>query len=181
MVTTKTPPPAPPAKPTLSIGELSVACGLEPALLRAWEHRYGWPKPHRTASGYRVYEHALIEPLIRVRKLLAGGATPRQLLTPDGPDLPPLVEEPESIHLNLSKVPEPPSDEARRIRARLIAAIEARDAGTVRACCAELPRMHPRDRDLTIRRVLDVAETQLSEPDRAWLTRSTGLDAVRAG
>jgi len=40
---------------TLRIGELSRRTGVNPALLRAWERRYGLIEPERTAGGFRLY------------------------------------------------------------------------------------------------------------------------------
>lgn len=40
---------------TLRIGELARRTGVNPALLRAWERRYGLIEPERTAGGFRLY------------------------------------------------------------------------------------------------------------------------------
>ena len=40
---------------TLRIGELARRTGVNPALLRAWERRYGLIEPDRTAGGFRLY------------------------------------------------------------------------------------------------------------------------------
>ena len=37
--------------------------GLNPATLRAWERRYGFPNPHRTAGGHRQYSQHDIDTL----------------------------------------------------------------------------------------------------------------------
>ena len=37
--------------------------GLSASTLRAWELRYGLPKPHRTAGGHRLYSRQDIEML----------------------------------------------------------------------------------------------------------------------
>jgi DNA-binding transcriptional MerR regulator len=39
----------------LRIGELSYRLGISPDVLRAWEKRYGVPRPSRSAAGYRLY------------------------------------------------------------------------------------------------------------------------------
>jgi DNA-binding transcriptional MerR regulator/methanogenic corrinoid protein MtbC1 len=41
--------------PVYTIGALSRRTGIEPVTLRAWERRYGVPRPGRTESGYRLY------------------------------------------------------------------------------------------------------------------------------
>lgn len=47
--------------------------GMSEGLLRAWERRYGVPKPDRTASGYRTYSEQDIALLRRLRALVEGG------------------------------------------------------------------------------------------------------------
>ena len=42
----------------LRIGELSRRTGIDPALLRAWERRYGVPRPRRSPGGQRRYSEA---------------------------------------------------------------------------------------------------------------------------
>ncbi len=39
----------------IRIGELARRTGVSPELLRAWERRYGLPRPERSAGGYRLY------------------------------------------------------------------------------------------------------------------------------
>jgi DNA-binding transcriptional MerR regulator/methanogenic corrinoid protein MtbC1 len=47
-----------PEGPYLPIGEFSRKVGVDSDLLRAWERRYGVPKPSRTANGRRLYSAA---------------------------------------------------------------------------------------------------------------------------
>lgn len=52
----------------LSIGDLARRTGLTPAALRAWETRYGFPRPQRLDSGHRRYDEryvALIRQVLR--------------------------------------------------------------------------------------------------------------------
>ena len=44
--------------PVLTIGEVAERTGLTVAGLRNWESRYGFPTPHRTASGQRRYRES---------------------------------------------------------------------------------------------------------------------------
>jgi len=46
------------AEPRLRIGALSERVGVSPALLRAWETRYGLLRPLRTDGGFRLYSAA---------------------------------------------------------------------------------------------------------------------------
>jgi len=52
--------------------------GVSAATLRAWERRYGIPRPQRTASAYRLYSDRDIEMVRRVRDLCEGGMAPSQ-------------------------------------------------------------------------------------------------------
>ena len=51
---------------------------ISAATLRAWERRYGIPRPQRTASAYRLYSDRDIEMVRRVRELCDGGMAPSQ-------------------------------------------------------------------------------------------------------
>src|SRR3954469_23065803 len=61
------------AVPQLRIGELSRRTGVSPALLRAWEARFGLLQPARTPRGYRLYSGADEQRVARMRAHLAGG------------------------------------------------------------------------------------------------------------
>ena len=70
----------------LRIGELSRRVGVSPAVLRAWERRYGLLQPRRTAGGQRLYS---VADETRVRRMLAqrargfsAGAAARLALAP---------------------------------------------------------------------------------------------------
>ena len=53
-------------EPVLSIGDVVRATGLGEATLRAWERRYGFPRPQREPSGHRRYAAEEVERLLRV-------------------------------------------------------------------------------------------------------------------
>jgi methanogenic corrinoid protein MtbC1 len=48
---------------TFNIKAVVKQTGLNPATLRAWERRYGFPNPHRTAGGHRKYSQHDIDTL----------------------------------------------------------------------------------------------------------------------
>ena len=52
--------------------------GLSPATLRAWERRYGVVTPHRTESGYRLYDEDAVRTLRGMAALVDQGWSPRQ-------------------------------------------------------------------------------------------------------
>lgn len=57
----------------LTIRQVTEATGVPAATLRAWERRYGFPVPHRTAGGHRRYSADDIERLARATTLVAQG------------------------------------------------------------------------------------------------------------
>ena len=55
-----------PSASDLSIGEVVKATGVGEATLRAWERRFGFPRPHRQPSGHRRYSRDEVERIVRV-------------------------------------------------------------------------------------------------------------------
>ena len=53
----------------LNIRRVAEETGLAAGTIRMWEQRYGFPRPERTASGYRVYQPEDVEALRRVQAL----------------------------------------------------------------------------------------------------------------
>jgi DNA-binding transcriptional MerR regulator/methylmalonyl-CoA mutase cobalamin-binding subunit len=62
-----------PETPYLTIGEFSRRVGVSVELLRAWERRYGIPRPERTANGRRLYAREDELAVGAMRKALARG------------------------------------------------------------------------------------------------------------
>jgi len=52
--------------------------GVNVATLRAWERRYGIGAPHRTESGYRLYDDEALRALAMMSSLVVDGMAPRQ-------------------------------------------------------------------------------------------------------
>ncbi|MBA4168929.1 MAG: MerR family transcriptional regulator [Chloroflexi bacterium] len=61
-----------------TIKQAALRSGVNVALLRAWERRYGVVAPIRTDSGYRLYDDEAISRLQAMRGLVDGGWSPRQ-------------------------------------------------------------------------------------------------------
>jgi DNA-binding transcriptional MerR regulator len=83
--------------PRFRIGEVARRTGLSPDLLRAWERRYGVPRPLRTEGGLRLYPVEEVERLSRMRALVDGGLAPAEAaravaVTAPQPGRPPLRE-----------------------------------------------------------------------------------------
>ncbi|MBL8910852.1 MAG: cobalamin B12-binding domain-containing protein [Archangium sp.] len=62
-------------EPTYRINIAAEMSGVSENLIRAWERRYGVPKPIRTASGYRAYARSEIEILKRLKQLTQQGVS----------------------------------------------------------------------------------------------------------
>jgi DNA-binding transcriptional MerR regulator len=58
---------------TLRIRTIARLTGIREATLRAWERRYGFPRPHRNESNYRVYSRDEVENIRRVARLITEG------------------------------------------------------------------------------------------------------------
>lgn len=62
-------------EPTYRINVAAEMSGVSENLIRAWERRYGVPRPRRTPSGYRAYARADIEILKRLKQLTQQGVS----------------------------------------------------------------------------------------------------------
>ncbi|MDP1821616.1 MAG: MerR family transcriptional regulator [Archangium sp.] len=60
-------------EPTYRINVAAELSGVSENLIRAWERRYGVPRPARTGGGYRSYERADIDLLKRLKQLTEQG------------------------------------------------------------------------------------------------------------
>ena len=62
---------------TLKTSEAAAVLNVSPNTLRAWERRFGYPKPQRTAGKHRLYTHgeiaALHECVVRLEAQVAEG------------------------------------------------------------------------------------------------------------
>jgi DNA-binding transcriptional MerR regulator len=64
----------PPPLPTgLTLKAVSRRTGIPAATLRTWEHRYGFLRPRRSASGYRLYGEEEIARIEQVKYLMGQG------------------------------------------------------------------------------------------------------------
>jgi len=52
--------------------------GILPVTIRAWERRYGWPRPQRGIQGYRLYSEADVRVLRWLKSQLQAGMSIRQ-------------------------------------------------------------------------------------------------------
>ncbi|MFO0599607.1 MAG: MerR family transcriptional regulator [Myxococcaceae bacterium] len=63
------------SEPTYRINVAAEMSGVSENLIRAWERRYGVPRPVRTSSGYRAYARSEIELLRRLKQLTERGVS----------------------------------------------------------------------------------------------------------
>jgi DNA-binding transcriptional MerR regulator/methylmalonyl-CoA mutase cobalamin-binding subunit len=63
---------------TYRIARAAELAGLSEEVIRAWERRYGVPRPQRTPTGYRVYTEADIAVLRRLKQLTEDGMAIRE-------------------------------------------------------------------------------------------------------
>lgn len=79
-------------EPLLSIAAVEQETGLGKDTLRAWERRYGFPRPLRDAAGDRCYPRSLVNRLVLVRRALLAGQRPGRLLALPADELDALLE-----------------------------------------------------------------------------------------
>jgi len=65
----------------LSIADVERDTGLGKDTLRAWERRYGFPRPQRDAQGERRYSVTELEKLRAIKRLIDAGHRPGRLVT----------------------------------------------------------------------------------------------------
>jgi MerR family transcriptional regulator, light-induced transcriptional regulator len=67
-----------PRKGRYRIQSVAEMTGVPASTLRAWEQRYGFPAPERTASSYRLYSPEEVDRIHRVRALCDRGMAPAE-------------------------------------------------------------------------------------------------------
>ncbi|TSC22890.1 MerR family transcriptional regulator [Corallococcus sp. Z5C101001] len=65
---------------SLRIRTIARLTGIREATLRAWERRYGFPRPERSENNYRVYSRDEVEAVRRVAKLMEEGLSVSEAL-----------------------------------------------------------------------------------------------------
>lgn len=144
---------------SLNIGEIAEQTGISDAVLRVWEQRYGWPRPNRLPNGYRVYPIVLVPLLRAIRDEIARGRTIGDLLR--DPHWSAIMEAgrlpdpaPDKPRPDWSRIPQPQSPDARRLRSQLEQALERQDRGSVARIEAEAARLRASDREVAITAVI---------------------------
>ena len=67
------PPPSPALPAGLTLKAVSLRTGIPAATLRTWEHRYGFIRPRRSPTGYRLYGEEEIARIEQVKYLVGQG------------------------------------------------------------------------------------------------------------
>lgn len=156
------PPPTEPVKKNtpevggFGIGAVSQMTGIDEHTLRVWERRYGFPHPERSSGGTRLYTDADIYRLRLIRRALARGHRPREVVGKDVASMEALVGQQEPTAL---AVPPASSDDI----ALILAALKRDDVDAVRAGLRKLAILHgPRGF------VVHVAQPLLSQVGQLW-------------
>ncbi len=120
---------------TFDIEQASKACGLSAGVLRMWELRYGWPRPGRHPNGYRYFTRYQIEDLKRMATLVKSGMLIGKLIQDGMPKWPndgTTKPKHSACLLEATRaLPEPRTEQAIIIRARLIDALKTQNHGKV--------------------------------------------------
>jgi len=138
------------------IGAVSQMTGIDEHTLRVWERRYGFPHPERSSGGTRLYTDADIHRLRLIRRALARGHRPREVVGKDVAAMEAIVGQQEPMAL---AVPPASPDEI----ASILAALKRDDVDGVRAGLRKLAILHgPRGF------VVHVAHPLLSQVGQLW-------------
>lgn len=65
-------------QPLYRIQAVAQRTGVSPMILRAWERRFGFPKPSRGDRRYRLFSEADVALIERMKSLLAAGVAPKE-------------------------------------------------------------------------------------------------------
>lgn len=143
------------------ISRIAKLTGIPPITLRAWERRYGLPKPRRTASGHRLYSMEDVALIQRVTALMDKGYTVSRAIERVRLEQPP----PQT-----ATAPGLADERLQAYRERLLAAVDRFDTAALEAAYSEPLTLFPID--LIIDQVmLPVLET-LGEQ---WEQRADGI------
>jgi DNA-binding transcriptional MerR regulator len=152
------------ALPRYGIDETAEKTGVSAATMRVWEQRYGWPKPERNESGYRLYSENQISDLARLKALLDNGFSLRDVIMDGAPRWPSeRVDRPERPRFEVADLPEPRTPLAKKVRDRLIEALLTGDEGTVDWAVNQAPLIKPMERMDVYMRVLERAGRAVPE------------------
>lgn len=142
----------------ITITEAAKRTGLPAATIRIWETRYGWPRPRRSAGGYRVFSRGDVDLLRRVKALVDTGTPVGSILMDGAPSFPTRdVERKPRPSVSFDGIPQPATARGQAIRAELEAAIAKGDRRHIEMARHLLPTIHPADRDNAVLAVLKVA------------------------
>jgi DNA-binding transcriptional MerR regulator len=145
------------------ISRIAKLTGIAPVTLRAWERRYGLPKPRRTASGHRVYSTEEVELIQRVTALMEQGYTVSRAMERVR------MERDQGDRLTGTAAPMQ-QDRWQRYRERMLSAIDQFDTAGLEAAYSEPLTLFPID--LIIDEVLLPVLKTLGEE---WDQREDGI------
>jgi hypothetical protein len=135
----------------LTISQCATAAGCTDHELRIWSIRYGWPSPHRSAAGNRMYSPALVATIRRVVEARNAGMPIGALLGTGAPRFPASavpVPPRKLTQIDLAGVPDPQREDGRDLALALLRAADSGLAASQVRHMAEvrMSRVHPADR-----------------------------------
>lgn len=141
----------------LTIKETAQRSGFSASVLRVWEVRYGWPQPKRKPNGYRYYHPSILEDLEWVASRLAVGKTIGDLVR-EGElvreDLKNPCPVPRRVTYDFTDIPQPSTDDGKKLRQRLEVAIANSDHGEIALLTSLAARLRPTERESAVSALL---------------------------
>lgn len=152
--------------PNYTVAKVSGIVGLSMSVLRMWETRYHWPKPRRTASGYRKYSDQDIASIQVVAHFIKLGRSISAIL--DDHRISPLHNPNitmDSLYPRRGPAPEitfteveaPQTQQGKRLREQLENAININDLGRIAQLEAESLRLAPQERQKAAIEIIAIA------------------------
>lgn len=142
----------------IGIRECAKKTGLNESVIRAWEARYGYPKPKRTKNNYRLYTEKHVQDLTRIRLMTQRGVSVSEIIEdgtlhfPTEQIIPNYAEK-----FNFGIIPMPETKEARYVRKELEFAIHQKSIAGIRLAQQLSLTLHPKDRDNAVLQLIKLS------------------------
>ncbi len=134
-------------RPKYRIVEAAQRAGIGASTLRAWERRYGIPRPSRSDSGYRLYSELDLQALSRMKDLVSSGVAAHEAA--------------EQVRREQRGSRSLPPANADTLRTQLLDAACAFDGATLERVLAEVNRAYAAEDGVSY--VIEPALTELGE------------------
>lgn len=147
----------------IGIKECAEKTGLSETVIRAWEARYGYPKPKRTKRNYRLYTKKHVEDLTRIRLMTQSGTSVGDIIKDGIPHfqteqiIPNYAEK-----FNFSVIPKPETEAALAVRKGLEFAIHQKNIAGIRLAMQLSLTLHPKDRDNAVWQLIKLSGVKVT-------------------